>query len=173
MGPQTRAHATCGEPTVDRVRRDPACNMVDGLQRFGVRITSNHRRCQRSIATCLHEPPQEPVVKAPQCGVQNSDAGSCLQFSLDGAGQHLEEHAMLRKILFASAAVFVMGTAAHASQCPTLMNEIDAKLQTANLSDEDMARVMELRQLGEEQHEAGDHPASEASLQEALEILGD
>lgn len=61
---------------------------------------------------------------------------------------------------------------AFASQCPAMMAQIDEALQTAELSEADEARVMELRQQGEEEHEAGDHAASEASLGEAMEILG-
>lgn len=61
---------------------------------------------------------------------------------------------------------------AMAGQCPMDMAAIDAALETATLSEEDMARVMELRALGEEQHAAGDHAASEASLAEAKALLG-
>lgn len=58
-----------------------------------------------------------------------------------------------------------------ASQCPSLVKQIDEKLQTAQLSDADKAKVMELRDKGEAQHAAGDHAASEASLNEALGML--
>ncbi|WP_238380900.1 hypothetical protein [Alkalilacustris brevis] len=63
-------------------------------------------------------------------------------------------------------------TPALAAQCPALMAEIDAALATAELSEADLARVTELRQQGEEAHAAGNHPESEAALNEALEILG-
>ncbi len=59
-----------------------------------------------------------------------------------------------------------------AGQCPMMMKDIDAALTTTSVSEEDKARVMELRQQGEQQHEAGDHAASEQSLAEAKEILG-
>jgi hypothetical protein len=52
------------------------------------------------------------------------------------------------------------------------MSEIDAALQTAQLSEADRAKVMELRAKGEQEHQAGDHAASEASLGEAKAILG-
>ena len=55
--------------------------------------------------------------------------------------------------------------------CPTLVKQIDEKLQTAQLSETDKAKVMELRNQGEAQHSAGDHAASEASLNEALAML--
>lgn len=61
---------------------------------------------------------------------------------------------------------------AMAGQCPMDMQAIDAALETASLSEEDLAKVMELRALGEEQHAAGDHAASEATLAEAKAILG-
>lgn len=61
---------------------------------------------------------------------------------------------------------------AFASQCPALMAEIDAALQTASISEEDKAKVQELRTQGEDLHNAGDHPGSEAALNEAKQILG-
>lgn len=61
---------------------------------------------------------------------------------------------------------------AFAKQCPTMMAAIDAALPTASLSEADMAKVKELRQQGEDQHKAGDHAASEATLGEAKKLLG-
>jgi len=52
------------------------------------------------------------------------------------------------------------------------MAKIDTAMQEASLSDSEMATVTELRALGEEQHEAGDHAASVATLAEAKDILG-
>jgi hypothetical protein len=77
----------------------------------------------------------------------------------------------MRKLLIA--AVFAaFATPAFATQCPAMMSKIDAALQTAQLSDADKAKVAELRKKGEEQHAAGQHAESEASLGEALKILG-
>jgi hypothetical protein len=78
---------------------------------------------------------------------------------------------MLRSMLVALS-LLVLPATAFANQCPAMMAEIDAALQTASLSDEDRARVVELRTQGEEQHQAGDHAASEATLAEAKTILG-
>ncbi len=78
---------------------------------------------------------------------------------------------MLRSALLALS-LLAMPAAALAHQCPSLMAEIDAALPSADLSEADRARVLSLRADGETQHEAGDHAASEASLTEALEILG-
>jgi hypothetical protein len=77
---------------------------------------------------------------------------------------------MLRSSLLALA--IIAPATAFANQCPMMMKDIDAALQTAMLTDEQKARVMELRRLGEEQHKAGDHPASEKSLGEAKKLLG-
>lgn len=59
-----------------------------------------------------------------------------------------------------------------AFQCPALMAEIDAALPQAQLSQSERDRVEELRQQGEEFHQAGDHERSEEALNEAREILG-
>ena len=61
---------------------------------------------------------------------------------------------------------------AFAAQCPADMAKIDAALQTAQLSDEQKAKVMELREQGEQQHSSGQHQQSMQSLAEAKEILG-
>jgi len=65
-----------------------------------------------------------------------------------------------------------MASPALASRCPMEMAAIDAALQTAQLGDDDMAKVRELRAKGEELHNAGDHPGSEAALDEAKALLG-
>jgi hypothetical protein len=52
------------------------------------------------------------------------------------------------------------------------MAEIDAALPAAEISEEERQRVVELRELGEQEHEAGNHDASEAALNEARGILG-
>jgi hypothetical protein len=62
-------------------------------------------------------------------------------------------------------------TAASARQCPQDMAKIDAALKTAQLSPSDKAEVEKLRKEGEQQHNAGNHPASEATLAKAKAIL--
>lgn len=79
---------------------------------------------------------------------------------------------MIRKYLFAGAMALALAAPAVASQCPMDMQKIDAALQTADLSEEQKTQVMDLRAKGEEQHEAGDHAASVATLAEAKKILG-
>jgi hypothetical protein len=78
----------------------------------------------------------------------------------------------MRKVIAAAFALAVFASPAFAFQCPALMAEIDAALPTAELTDEERARVEELRAEGEELHNAGDHDASEAALNEARDILG-
>ncbi len=78
---------------------------------------------------------------------------------------------MKRTIAFA-VLLALSSAGALANTCPALMAEIDAALPSATLSEADMQRVMELRTQGEAQHEAGDHAASEASLNEAKSLLG-
>jgi hypothetical protein len=67
---------------------------------------------------------------------------------------------------------FAMASPALASRCPMEMAAIDAALQTAQLSEADMAKVRELRARGEELHNAGDHAGSVEALDEAKALLG-
>ena len=62
--------------------------------------------------------------------------------------------------------------AALAHSCPSVMAEIDAALPAATLSEADMTKVKELRARGEEEHAAGNHDASMATLAEAKTLLG-
>ena len=70
------------------------------------------------------------------------------------------------------AAGLFLATPALAGKCPMDMKIIDEAMQSASLSEADMAKVMELRALGEAQHDAGDHAASVATLAEAMKLLG-
>ncbi|WEX09628.1 hypothetical protein [Chelativorans sp. AA-79] len=78
---------------------------------------------------------------------------------------------MLRSALIVLSLLAFPATAL-ANQCPALMAEIDAALPNAQLSEEDRAKVMELRARGEQEHQAGNHAASEATLAEAKVLLG-
>ncbi|WP_119392482.1 hypothetical protein [Taklimakanibacter lacteus] len=70
------------------------------------------------------------------------------------------------------ASFLALATPAFASQCPALMNKINEAMKTAQLDDAKKAEVMDLYNKGKAAHDAGDHPASEASLNEALKLLG-
>lgn len=78
---------------------------------------------------------------------------------------------MIRKYLLAGAIALGLAVPAVAGQCPMDMQKIDAALQTADLSEEQKTEVMELRAKGEEEHKAGNHAASVATLAEAKAIL--
>lgn len=75
------------------------------------------------------------------------------------------------KTVFATALLLALASPAAANQCPQLMNQVDAKLQTAQISAADKTKVTQLRQEGEAAHKAGDHAKSEAALNEALDLL--
>ena len=77
----------------------------------------------------------------------------------------------MKKFLIVAATAFAMAGPALASQCPALMEQVDAQLETATLTDEEKAKVTELRESGEAAHTAGDHAKAEADLNEALAIL--
>ena len=78
---------------------------------------------------------------------------------------------MLRTALVALSLV-AFPVAALAHSCPSVMAEIDAALPAATLSEADMTKVKELRARGEEEHAAGNHDASMATLAEAKTLLG-
>ena len=78
----------------------------------------------------------------------------------------------MKRLLSAIAVSAWLFSPALASQCPSDMSKIDAAMQTAQLSDEEKAKVTELRAKGEELHEAGNHAESVATLAEAKKILG-
>ncbi|WP_157017796.1 hypothetical protein [Mesorhizobium xinjiangense] len=78
----------------------------------------------------------------------------------------------MRRIVLTALAILFVPAVALANSCPSVMAEIDSAMATASLSEADMTRVQELRAQGEEQHNAGDHDASLATLGEAKGILG-
>ena len=77
----------------------------------------------------------------------------------------------MRTILSATVMLCLAGPAL-ASECPSLWQQINAKMQTAHLSEADKAKLMELRKNGEDFHHAGSHVDSAAALKEALALLG-
>ncbi len=78
---------------------------------------------------------------------------------------------MKKVILAALITIGLTGTAV-AGQCPGLIQEIDAALaKSPQLSAARMAKVMELRAEGEEDHGEGDHEKAVSDLAKALKIL--
>ena len=58
----------------------------------------------------------------------------------------------------------------YAGSCPMLWNKVDSEI--SNVSDESLkAKIQELRDLGENAHNNGDHSKSEELLNEALDLL--
>jgi hypothetical protein len=76
------------------------------------------------------------------------------------------------KSTLALALFLTVASPAYAMHCPADMAKIDAALETAQLSDADLAKVKELRAKGEELHNAGNHQESVDTLAEAMAILG-
>jgi hypothetical protein len=76
------------------------------------------------------------------------------------------------KSLITACLLAVLASPVLAFQCPADMAAIDAALETASLSEDDLARVKELRALGEAEHAAGNHQASVDALAEARALLG-
>ncbi len=76
------------------------------------------------------------------------------------------------KHLIFTAAFSLFAIPAIAGQCPADMAEIDAAMETAQLSEAKMAEVKALRAEGEALHNSGDHAASVETLGKAKEILG-
>jgi hypothetical protein len=79
----------------------------------------------------------------------------------------------MKKTVFAFAVAMALAAGpALASQCPMMMKDVDAALQTAQLSQSEREQVMELRERGEKLHSEGKHAESEEALGEAKKILG-
>ncbi len=66
--------------------------------------------------------------------------------------------------------VFFAGNAL-SGQCPTLVKEIDQKLQSAQLDSAAESRIKELRDQGESLHNQGKHAESVRVLREAIDEL--
>jgi len=80
---------------------------------------------------------------------------------------------MIKQVLVAAALSCFLATSAFASTCPLLVQQINEALAAGpDLSAEQIAEVEALRDQGEAEHKAGDHPTSEASLHQAMQILG-
>jgi hypothetical protein len=78
---------------------------------------------------------------------------------------------LMKKVLLATS-LMCLSSFALAHGCPGEMKKIDAAMPTAKLSSADMSKVKSLRAKGEEQHKAGQHTESMASLGEAKKVMG-
>ena len=77
----------------------------------------------------------------------------------------------MKKVLLATS-LMCLSSFALAHGCPGEMKKIDAAMPTAKLSAADMTKVKSLRAKGEDQHKAGQHTESMASLGEAKKTMG-
>jgi len=78
---------------------------------------------------------------------------------------------MLKRTLLAAAGLVLLVAPALAMQCPANMRQIDAALQSTQVSADDKAKATALRQEGERLHAAGQHQQSMDKLAEAKKIL--
>ena len=64
----------------------------------------------------------------------------------------------------------IISTSSFAGSCPMLWDKVDSKV--SNVSDDSLkAKILELRDAGEEAHSNGDHSKSEKLLNEALKLI--
>jgi hypothetical protein len=78
----------------------------------------------------------------------------------------------LTRLGLAAAFMLALSAPAMAFQCPSDIRAVDAALATSNLSDTDKAKVMELRNKGQELHNAGSHQQAVDTLAQAKQMLG-
>ena len=75
------------------------------------------------------------------------------------------------KIHILTALLILASPSVYAGHCPVDAKAIDEGLANMLLSDEVRTAVIDLREKGMAQHEAGDHRASEKTLAEAMRML--
>lgn len=78
----------------------------------------------------------------------------------------------MKTLISAAVLSFVLVSPAFAFHCPADIAKIDAALPTADLTAEEKAAVMELRDQGESLHNSGQHQEAVDTLAKALEKLG-
>jgi hypothetical protein len=75
------------------------------------------------------------------------------------------KHLILGLILFCNASIVL------AYHCPLDAKAIDSGLAKVRITDDQKAEIIKLRDLGLEQHKAGDHKASTDTLAKAMRKL--
>lgn len=78
---------------------------------------------------------------------------------------------MKTRSILAATLLVLFSTPALAFHCPADVKAIDNALPKANLSAEQKAKVMKLRDEGEAQHKAGDHQSSVNTLAKAMRLI--
>ncbi len=79
---------------------------------------------------------------------------------------------MLKKTILAAVMTVFAAAPAFAFHCPADMATIDAALENTSLTGDALSEVKAWRAQGEEEHGAGDHAESVATLAKALAALG-
>lgn len=75
------------------------------------------------------------------------------------------------RMIFALGLTLLLAVPAMASQCPTLVRQIDTQLETAQLDANTREQVVMLRNQGESLHQQGKHGESAKTLNQALEMI--
>ena len=78
----------------------------------------------------------------------------------------------MKKLILAALMTAALAVPAFANQCPAIMAKIDEAMKTATVDDATKAKITELSARGKTEHDAGDHAASVATLNEAMALLG-
>ena len=79
---------------------------------------------------------------------------------------------MIKSLLAAGTILVALAGPVLASQCPKLAARAEEALKTATVDDATKAKVAELVKTGLAAHDAGNHAEAEATLDEALKLLG-
>lgn len=77
----------------------------------------------------------------------------------------------MKLVHYVAIAFLASAMPALANQCPTLMKKFEEALTTTTVDDATKAQATELYDKGKAEHEAGDHAASEADLNEAIKLI--
>lgn len=77
----------------------------------------------------------------------------------------------MKKTTLALALTFAMAAPAFAGNCPVLMGQFEAALETTTVDEATKLAAVELYETGKAAHEAGDHAASMTALDSALALL--
>ncbi len=77
----------------------------------------------------------------------------------------------MKKTALAVALTFGMAVPVFAGNCPVLMGQFEAALQTTTVDASTKAAAVELYETGKAAHDAGDHAASVTALDSALALL--
>ncbi len=78
----------------------------------------------------------------------------------------------MKKSMLVVAITLGLAAPAFAGNCPVLMGQFEEALSTSTADDATKTSATALYETGKAAHEAGDHAASVAALDEAIALLG-